>query len=218
VRIEDVLTRFLSEVVEYLPSLAAGLLLMALGWAVAWFVKRVVIQICVTLRLGRILRRFRWARGLTKVDVRLSLYGLLGNLAALVVFLVFLDAAFTAMRLAAVSELVGRAVLVFPRLLIALITFGVGWLISFWAAGAIRRTLHREAVPRADLVASYVRAVILLLFAAMALAEVDVAREIVIIGFTVVYVTLGVLTILLAARGAKEVIQKLLTVSSGEQH
>ena len=31
-------------------------------------------------------------------------------------------------------------------------------------------------------------------------------------------VTLGVLTILLAARGAREVNQKLLAVSSGEQH
>ena len=98
-RIEDVFARFMDQVIEYLPSLAGGILLAIMGWAVAWFVKRVIIQVCTMLRLGRLLGRFRWAEGLTKADVRASLYSACWETsAAVVVFLVFLDAAFTAMR------------------------------------------------------------------------------------------------------------------------
>jgi Mechanosensitive ion channel, conserved TM helix len=216
-RLEDVFARFLDQVIEYLPSLAGGILLAIIGWAVAWFVKRVVIQVCTMLRLGRLLGRFRWAEGLTKADVRASLYGVLGNVAAVVVFLVFLDAAFTAMRLTVVSAVLEGTVFLFPRIVAALAIFGLGWLVSLWASLAVRRSLRREAVPRATLVAAFARAMVLLLFAAMAIAELNIAREVVIIGFTIIYVTLGALTVIVTLAVARSGLPRLLGIS-GESH
>lgn len=216
-RIEDVFGRFFSQVVDYLPNLAAGLLLVIVGAGAAWFVKRITVQICVILRLHRLLQVFRWARGLNKVDVRLSLYGLLGNLVGLVVFLVFLNAAFSTLRLTVVSALVERLVLIIPRLLIALSIFGIGWLISLWAGMGVRRALLREGVPRASLVAGYASVMLLLLFAGMALAELDVSREVVIIGFGVVYVTMGAITVIVTAVAGKEILRKVLESSRDER-
>jgi Mechanosensitive ion channel, conserved TM helix len=213
-RLEDVFARFLDQVIEYLPSLAGGLLLVIIGGAVAWFVKRVIIQVCTMLRLGRLLGRFRWAEGLTKADVRASLYNVLGNVGGVVVFLVFLDAAFTTMRLTVVSAVLEGTVFLFPRIVAALAIFGLGWLVSFWASLAVRRALRREAVPRATLVAAFTRAMVLLLFAAMAVAELNIAREVVIIGFTVIYVTLGTLTVIVTVAAARVVIPRLLGGSS----
>jgi hypothetical protein len=44
----------------------------------------------------------------------------------------------------------------------------------------------------------------------MALAQLDMAREIVVVGFTVTIITLGALTVIFAAFGGKELVKRLL--------
>jgi hypothetical protein len=215
-RVDDIFTRFLDTISNYLPSVAAGLLLILIGLAAAWFSKRLVIQILIVLRFHRILAGFRWAKGLLQVDVRLSLYRLIGNLCGFVIFLVFLNAAFAALKLTMVSELVEKLVLLFPRILAAILIFGFGWAISSWAGHAIRRTLQRESVPRPSLIAGYARFMLLLLFAGMGLAEIDLAPRVVLIGFTVVYATLGAVTIALAVLGGRKILDTLFTRSEKE--
>jgi hypothetical protein len=205
---EDVVRRFIDQLVEFLPNLAAGFVLTIVGIGAAWFVKRLLIQVFMMLRLHRLLLGFRWAKGLSRVDVRLSLYNLAGNLVGFIVFLVFLDAALNAMRLTIVSAMVERLVLIFPRLLVASAVFGIGWIISGWAAQSVRRVLQRERIPRATLVSGYARAMLVVFFGAMAAAQFDVSREIVMVGFAVVFITMGAIAILLAGVSGWRLSQK----------
>jgi hypothetical protein len=209
-KLEDVIGRFFSQVVDYLPSLAAGLLLVLVGLLAAWFVKRVTVQILLMLRPHRLLHGFRWARGLGRTDVRLSLYNVLGDLVGFVIFLVFLNAAFAAMRLSVVSALVEKAVLVVPRVLVSLAVFGFGAMLSLAAGTTVRRALQREGVPRPGLIATFVRGALLLLFGGMALEQLDVAREVVVIGFTIIYLTLATLTVVALAVGGNTAVRHLL--------
>jgi hypothetical protein len=208
--IKNVFGRINIQIVDFLASLAAGIFLVLLGLAAWWFVNRIVVQLLVVLRLHRLLAGFRWARGLSRVDVRMSIYSVAGSIAGLVTFLVFLDSALAIMGLVVRSGTVEQAVLVIPRVLLAEVVFVFGMLVSAAAAGAARRVLPREAVGHAALIASYVRGTLLVLFGAMALAPLGVAREIVIIGFTVIFVTLATLMVLVAARREKELLRRLL--------
>lgn len=114
------------------------------------------------------------------------------------------------MRLAILSSLIEKSVSIIPRILISLTIFGIGWIIARWAALAVRRGLGREGIPRATLIARFSNAVILLFFAAMALVELDIAREIVIIGFSVIIVTLAMVTVIVVTIGGKELVRKAL--------
>ena len=96
-----------------------------------------------------------------------------------------------------------------PRLIIALIVFGIGWLISTGASRAVYKALRREEIPRAMLMTRMVKAVLLLFFSAMAMVEIDIAQEIVIIGFATIIITLALLTIVITAVGGKEFINKI---------
>ena len=87
--------------------------------------------------------------------------------------------------------------------------FGVGWLISSWSAQAVYKSLHREEIPQATLIANFIKTVLLLFFSAIALVELDIAREIVIIGFATIMITLGILSIVITALGGKNFIQKI---------
>jgi hypothetical protein len=197
------------KIISYLPNLIAGLILVGIGWFVGWLVKRLVFQICLLLKLDRLFHRFQWGRALSKADVRYAAYNTIGSVAFFAAFLIFLHAALSVMELTVLSDLLEGAVFFLPRLLIALSILMSGGLIAGWVGGMIQRALIKEDVPRATLVARFSKMVLLIFFSAMALTELNVAREIVIIGFTTIIVTLGVLVVVITAGGGKTLTRTL---------
>jgi hypothetical protein len=195
--------------IGYLPDLLAGIVLLFIGWFLGWFAKRVIIQLAVILRLERFLIRFRWGRDFSKGDVRFGFYNFLGNIAFFIIFIIFVNNALSAWKLTVLSDLMERGILFLPRIIIALILFGIGWLISIWASQAILRALRREDIPRSTLIANFIKGVLLLFFSAMALLELNIAREIVIIGFATVFITLGIISVVLTVSGERNIFKKV---------
>jgi hypothetical protein len=198
------------KVIGYLPYLFAGIVLVAVGWLLGWLAKRIIIQIAVILRLERFLTSFRWGKEFSRADVRYGFYRFIGNIAYLIVFLVFLNNALTAWKLTALSKMLEDAIYFFPRTIASLAIFGVGWLIASWASKAMQKALRREEIPRATLIARFVKAVLLVFFSAMALVEINIARQVVVIGFAAVFITLGIIAVVLIAVGGKEFVRKIM--------
>ena len=198
------------KIIGYLPNLFAGLVLIGVGWLLGWVVKRVVVQLCALLRLDRLVRRFRWGESFSKGDLRYAFFNWVGNLASFVVFLIFLHAALASMQLTMLSNLIEKGVLFVPKLLISLLIVGLGWMIAGWVAVTVQKGLTKEDIPRATLIARFLKSMLLLFFSAMALTELDIAREIVIIGFATTMITLGALTVILTSLGGKSLIKKIL--------
>jgi len=197
-------------IVSYLPTALAGIMLLAVGWFLGWFLKRITMRLLLLLRIERMLQKFRWGEDFSKGDVRNALYTFIGNLVFLLVFLIFLSGALSVMNLTALSSLLEKGILFLPRLAIALLIFGIGWFIALWVGKAIRKALADEEIPRSALIARFSKMILLLFFFAMALTELDIAREIVIVGFTTIMITLGGIAIVLTARGGKKFIDKVL--------
>ncbi len=208
--VPDLLYGVGERIIGYLPSLLGGILLLALGWGLGWVAKRIVFQICLVLRLDRMLRRAHWGRGFSKADARYALYDTIGNLAFIVVFLSLVSAALSTMKLTILSDLLHRGVLFVPRFLIALLIIGAGVAIAHRVADGIHRALSAEEVPRARLIARLAKGVMILFVAAMALTELDIARQIVLIGFATVMVTICAVVVILAAFGGQGWTTRLL--------
>jgi len=198
------------EIIGYLPNLFAGILLVVVGWFLGWFLKRIIIRVAVLLRLERFLTRIRWGEDFSKGDVRYGFYNFLGNIAFFVIFIIFLDLAFRTWKLTVLSDLLEKGIYFLPRMILAIAIFGIGWLIASWAAKSALKALRREDIPRASLIAHLIKAVLIMLFSAMALVELNVAREIVVIGFATIFITLGLLTVVAAAVGGKNFIKKIV--------
>ena len=204
--------KLVQNIVDYFPNLIAGFILLIIGLLAGWLIKRIVYQLCVILRIERLLGSFRWGGEFSKADIRHALFRAIGNIAFFIIFLIFLNAALDAMKLSVLSNMIERGVNIIPRLIIAMFIFGIGWIIARGVALSVRRALYREGVPRASLIARFSNAVILLFFFAMALVELDIARVVVIIGFSVIIVTLALLTIILVSMGGKDLLKR--TVAS----
>lgn len=208
-QVQDQFIGLADNILAYLPSLLAGIVLLLIGWLAGWLIKRVLVQLSVLLRIDRFIRRSRWEADFAKADVRYGLYNLIGNIGYVLIFLLFLDNALIAWKLTILSDLLSRGILFLPKIIIAVAIFGLGWLLAFWAERSMHKTLHKEEIPRASLIARFVKVIVLLFFSAIALVELDVAREIVIIGFATIFVTLGAISIVLTAVGGKGFIEKI---------
>ena len=161
------------------------------------------------LRVDRFLKKTRWEVGFSKADVRYSLYNLIGNIGFVIIFLIFLANAFVTWRLNILSDILSDIILFLPRIIIALIIFGLGWLLASWVQISLMKSLYREEVPRASLIARFVKIVLIIFFSAISFVELDVAREIIIIGFTTIFVTLGAIAVVITAHSGKGFIKKL---------
>jgi hypothetical protein len=208
-QVKDQFVGLADNIISYLPSLLAGFILVFIGWIAGWLIKRVLVQVSILLRIDRFLRRSRWEADFAKADVRYGLYNLIGNIGYALVFLLFLDNALIAWKLTILSDLLSKGILFLPKILIAISIFGLGWLLAFWTERSTFKNLHKEDVPRASLIARFIKVIVLLFFSAIALVELDVAREIVIIGFATIFITLGAISIVITAIGGKKFVDKI---------
>lgn len=208
--LEKVFYGVTEKLIAYLPNLVAGIVLVGIGWFLGWLAKRIVMQVLAVLRFDRFFSRFKWGTGFSKADIRYAFLEFAGNAAFLIVFIILLNTSLQALQLTALSSVIDHGVMFIPKLLIALVIFGFGWLLAGWIATSIQRALTREDVPRATLIARFAKSGVMLFFSAMALTELDIAREIVIIGFSVTIITLGVLAIVMTTLGGKRFVSKML--------
>jgi hypothetical protein len=207
--LKDMFYNISGNMIEYIPHLFAGFVLLAAGWFLGWLAKRVLVQICAALRLERFFQRFRWGEDFYKADVRYAMFNLVGNFVFFIIFMIFLSNALSVWKLTGLSQVLEDGVLFFPKLLVALLIFGAGWLIANWSGSTLQKALLKERFPHATLAARFTKIVLLLFFSAMALIQMNVARIIVIIGFTTAIITLGLLAVVLTAAGAKDIIKRV---------
>jgi len=203
--VRDVMTNFAG----YLPTLLAGLIVLVLGALIAWVVSKVVVRILIFLRLDRVVARLGWGRALAKGDVRHALFGLVGILAGLLVFLIFLDNAVVIWKLTVLSELLEKLVQLIPELITAGIILLVGWAAASAVSRGVQRGLVQEEFERARLVARIVRAAILVVTSAIALVELGIAVPIVTGAFLIAFGALALSFVLAFGLGSKRAVETM---------
>ncbi len=201
--VRDVLARLTA----YLPTLLAGIIVLLIGVVVAWIVAKLTVRILVFLRLDRVLTRMGWGRALEKGDVRHSLFGLLGAVAGVLLFLVFLENAVVIWKLTVLSKLLESLVLLIPQLIAAVVVVLVGWGLAAGVSRAVQRTLVQEEFERARLTGRIVYAVILALAVAIALVELKIAEAIVSGAFLIAFGTLGLALVLAFGLGSRRAVE-----------
>lgn len=198
-----------ASLVGYLPTLLAGLLVLALGLVGAWVGSKIMVRLLTFLRLDRVISRLGWGRALEKGDVRHSLFELLGTGFGVLVFLVFLDSALDIWKLTMFSRLLERLVLLVPQLLTATIILLVGGGVAAAVSRAVQRALQQEEFGRAQLVARIVRAAIWVVAVAIALVQMQIAVGIVTGAFLLAFGALAVSFALAFGLGSRRAVEQM---------
>ena len=195
--IESPFLDFGKQIINYLPNLLGGLILLLIGWLAGWIVKRITIQLLVVLRFEKLFVRLKWRRALSKADIRYAVFNFIGNIVFFIVFLIFLNSALDAMKLTVLSTLIQHGVIFIPKFIVAAIILTVGWVIAGRVSNSVYNALLKEGVQHYSVIARFVKFVAVFFFASMALVEIDIAAQIVVIGFTTIMITMGIISIAL---------------------
>lgn len=207
--ISNLVDQLTVQILNYVPRIVASLLLLAVGWFIAWLAKRIVIQLCMIFRVHHYLPRMRWRKALSKADVRDALFNYVGNLVFIAVFIMFVYGALATLKLTVLSSLLEHTIFFLPRVAGCFIIFAIGLFLSNRISVVVHMAVLREGIPRASLIGRFVKGALLMFFSAMALTVLDFARQIVIVGFAVSFATMGVLVVVAAVAGGKEMFQKI---------
>ena len=202
--LSDLYARF----VDFLPKLAGGFLMVGVGLVLGWLAKRAVVRTLVWLRLDRLAGRVGWRAAFAKGDVRGAFYNLVGNVAMFLVVLIFLDDALKRWGLTALSGIIAALVVYLPNLALVALIVGVGFLISGSLETRVSETLAEEGVLRARLIGKAVKAAVLTLVFALALWQLQFAREIVLAAFLICFGSIGVAFALGVGLGTARAIQQ----------
>jgi hypothetical protein len=207
--VQGQLFKVTESIFAYLPNLLTGTILILMGWLAGWIIKRVIVQFLILSRIDRFLRKSPLGADFSKADVRYSVSKFIGNIGFAVVLFIFIDSALVAWKLDMLSNIIGKGILFLPKLILAFVIFGVGWFLSLWAQVSVYKALRKERISRASLIARFVKSILLLFFCAIAFVELDIAKEIVIICFTTIIVTLCAIAVAVTVIGGKDFLMKI---------
>ncbi|HKQ18295.1 MAG TPA: hypothetical protein VJW75_00980 [Candidatus Eisenbacteria bacterium] len=192
----------------FIPTLLAGLLVIALGLAAGWLAKRGTMRLLVWLRLDRIAARAGWRAAFGKGDVRATLYRLVSNVVMIVVTLIFVDDALNRWGLTALALTLNRVVFYLPNLgIVALIVF-IGIAVSAALSARVTTALEEEGIRRARLVGKAVKAALIAVVVALALWQLQLAREIVLGAFLISFGSIGIAFALGVGLGTSRAIER----------
>jgi hypothetical protein len=202
------LTELFQQFSNYLPTFAAGLLVLVVGVAVGWLAKKAIGRLLIWLRLDRLAGRVGWRSALAKGDVRAALYNLIGNITMAVIVLLFLDETLRRWGLVALSRLIDDLVFYLPNLgLVALIVV-VGLVIADGLANRVTAALEEEEVAHARFVGKLFKAALLFVVAALGLWQLQFARQVVLAAFLIAFGSVGVAFALGVGLGSTQAVRR----------
>ncbi len=172
---------------NFFPNLLAMLIIIAIGILVARLLKAILLKLLKAINFDVWSDRMGFTTVMRKGDLWSKPSSAIGSFSYWLLIIVAFMAGLSALKIQAIDNLVAQFVLYIPRVLSAVLIVIAGYIIT----GFIGRALLISAVNRgyhfAKLLAEAARLLLIVLFIAMALEQLQVAPGIVISAFSIIF-------------------------------
>jgi hypothetical protein len=201
---------FLHQTAAFLPKLLLALLVVALGWLVAKVVRFAVERALRAINFNVLTERAGTDNFLRQAGMQGDTTTLFGLVAFWLVIVATLIIAFNGMGLSYLPELLGRAVLFAPKLLIAMLIMVFGSYCASVVGNAVQNYCLDARIADADVLGRLVRYAIMLFVVMIALSQIEVGGDIVQRTFLIILAGLMLAFALAFGLGGKEWAASLL--------
>ena len=207
----DILLQLLNEVLLFVPKLISAAILLLIGYIIARIVRTVLTRVLRLLRFDQVCDRAGITGMLQRAGSRLDGAGLLGLVVFWWIFLIFIENAFNALDLPAVTAFINSVLGYLPNVFVAILIVVIGALLANVAAGAVRGSLGEAGFGNAGVLATLVRWVILLFAFLAALTQLNVAPNMIFILFGATVAMLALAGGLAFGLGGREVAGQIVS-------
>lgn len=200
----DATREFLHQTAAFLPKLLLALLVVAVGWLLAKAVRFAVERALRAVNFNVLTERAGTDNFLKQAGMRGDTTTLFGLVAFWLVVVAALIIAFNGMGLTYLPELLGRAVLFTPKLLIAMLIMVFGSYCARLVGNAVQNYCAEAHIADADVLSRLVRYGIMLFVVMIALSQIEVGGDIVQRTFLIILAGLMLAIALAFGLGGKE--------------
>jgi hypothetical protein len=192
----------------FIPNLIGFLLILLVGWLIAKVVRTLVSKGLETLGLDKALHDSPAGEYVEKFSPGASPSKLIGTVAFWFIFLFVLTAAFSALKIPAVTAFMTEVLNYLPNVIAAVIIFALAAAIAGAVGGIVAKLLGDT--PTGKVVASVVPALIMVIAVFMILNQLKIAPAIVTLTYTFLLGSVALAAALAFGLGGREVAGRML--------
>lgn len=193
-----------------LPKIFGAILVFIIGLVLAYWAKRLVVQLLKTLNLEKVSKSLGVEKFLKKTDVKLSLTELVGAVVNWLIVFVFFLAAVDILGLSSVSQILTDVLGYIPNVVAAALIFGVGYFVAGIVDGVVRGALASVDHDVAKPVGKVARWLLIVISFFAAVDQLQIARGLISTFFQGLTYTIVLVVGLSVGLGAKDLVSKVL--------
>jgi hypothetical protein len=172
-----------NQILALLPNVLGMIIILSVGFAVAWVVGVLVQRFLRVIGLDRVGERVGVSTAMARGGVKSDLSYVVGRAAYWIVLVFAAVAALSALNLQPIRDFAQSFLAYIPYLLMAMLILIAGYLLSNFVSQAVLIAAVNAGLPPARLVAGASRWGVQLVAVAMAMEQLGIARNIVAVGF-----------------------------------
>lgn len=178
---------FLDTIQKFLPNILTSILILVSGFIIAWIIRIVLGKIAKLLKIDRFFNNAGIARNLEKSGIKKSPVKVLRQLLYWTIVFIFTIFALIFLKVPVMENLLERFFLFLPNVFIASLLLIIGYLVANLVGRVILITQVNAGVKSAGILSRAVRIIIIIFAFAMAVEQLGIGRETVLIAFAITF-------------------------------
>lgn len=204
------ISNILTNVLSYLPTVVAALLVFLVGLVLAKWVKALVVKILEKIKLSAIIKKSGFEPFLEKAEITIKIEEILGGIVKWLIILVFFITTVNILGLTTVSLVLNNILGYIPRVISAILVLTVGVLVAGLVEGVVKGALAQVDLKTARLLGKISSYVVVIFAALAAINELQIAQALVNALFIGVVGMLALGFGLAIGLGAKDLVANIL--------
>ena len=178
---------FFQRLVAFLPHLLSSLIIFILGLILGWIFKKIIVKIATLLNTDRFCSTIGITEACAKVGIKGQPSYLLGRTFYWLVVVVITIIALYALKVPSIENLLERFLIYLPNIFIAVLLIIAGYLLGNFLSRATLIASVNAGIQFAAFLARGVKAFVFAFALAMALEQLGIGRNMVIVAFTILF-------------------------------
>lgn len=208
--ITEPLKDFFQRLIEFLPNLLSAIIIFIIGLVLGWILKYIIFQLSKLLHLDGLCYKIGITEAFGKVGIKETPAKLLSRLFYWLVVIIFIIIALHALRVPAIEELLGEFFLYLPNIFVAAILIIIGYILGNFLGRAALIAAVNAGMRFASLLSKGVKTIIILFAFAMALEQLGIGRDTVVVAFTILFGGIVIALSLAFGLGGKDLAKEYL--------
>jgi hypothetical protein len=179
--------KFLNKIAGFLPNLLISIMLIILGFLVAWVLKVIITRIAHFLKIDRLSEKIGITQILQKSGMMETFSGLIGSTVYWVILLSFIIMGLDALRIPAVEKLLSEFWFYLPNVITAGLIVIAGYMLGNFLGRASLIAAVNAGLPISGLLSKFVKFTVFIMAATMALELLGIGEDTVLIAFAIVF-------------------------------